>query len=58
MMNKTHVIATCKDCCWSDENYKTAQTKARYHAKSKKHNVNVQVGYYYDINEKTVNGED
>lgn len=45
----THAIAQCQDCCWRNEDYRTALRKGREHSKRKNHTVNVEVGkvYYY-----------
>jgi len=50
LFGKVHLIAQCRDCKWSTENYKNGQATACIHAKTYKHKVNVEVGIagYYD----------
>lgn len=45
-----HAVATCRDCGWESQDYRTAQANARQHARRKGHRVQVDVGvsYYYD----------
>lgn len=38
----THVLAECRNCPWSEQDYKTAQQKARRHAESTGHAVAVE----------------
>ena len=50
--NITHTIAFCQTCGWQEEDYLTAASKGRYHAKSKRHNVTVEVAYFVEYNER------
>lgn len=40
-----HVIANCRDCDWTTEDYVTGRVAAYRHAKSRKHRVLVEVAY-------------
>lgn len=40
-----HAIAECTECVWRDEDYKTAQAKARRHARTTGHRVRADLGY-------------
>jgi hypothetical protein len=45
-----HAIAACDDCDWKEEDYQTAQRKAREHVRRAGHRVAVEVGYCYRLN--------
>ncbi len=49
---KIHAIAKCRICNWEEQNYQTAQAKARYHFKKYGHIVDVEVGTWYVIGEE------
>lgn len=38
----THVLATCRDCGKTWDDYKAADARARYHAETTGHTVNVE----------------
>jgi hypothetical protein len=38
----THVLADCRNCDWSNDNYQTAEQAARRHAASTGHTVAVE----------------
>ena len=43
-------IASCYDCDWVEEDYRTAQKDAREHAKKTGHEVNVETTYNQTYN--------
>lgn len=44
-----HVIATCQECSWKNEDFKTAQRQARLHSYKTGHSVHVEVGRSYTV---------
>ena len=48
----THAIAICFDCGWREEDYNTAQKKARKHAKKTGHMVSLETAYGQVYNPK------
>lgn len=47
-----HVIAVCRDCGKRWEDYRTAVSKARYHAETTGHTVAVERGQTWTYNRK------
>ncbi len=48
----TSVIATCRNCSWSSDDYKTASAAARRHAKATTHIVSVERVQSWNYNPK------
>lgn len=48
----THVLAECRDCPWSDDNYLTATAAAQRHATATGHTVNVERAQVWTYNPK------
>ena len=44
-----HLIASCEDCPWKNEDYISGQERAREHELKKQHNVNVEIGKGYQL---------
>jgi len=40
-----HGIADCRECGWSEQDYKTVQEKARAHVQKTGHKVTADLGY-------------
>ena len=47
--SKVHAIATCSECDWSDEDYRTATQTANKHCKDYGHTVRVEKAVGYDL---------
>ena len=47
-----HVNAFCKDCNWVTQDLSKGRIAALQHAKTKKHNISIEVGYAGIINGK------
>ena len=45
-------VATCADCDWVEEDYRTAQKDARRHAIKTGHTVNVETTYSQTYNQE------
>lgn len=48
----THVLAQCRDCAWSVDDYRTAQADALSHAKATGHTVAVERAQSWTYNPK------
>ena len=48
----THVLAVCRDCPWTDDNYVSAENTARVHALKTGHTVGVERTQTYTFNPK------
>ena len=45
-------LASCHDCDWEEEDYRTAQKDAREHARKTGHTVNVETTYTQTYNQR------
>ena len=48
-MKITSRIAQCQDCEWEEEDYITADSKARYHSKKTGHEVHIETAHLVRI---------
>jgi len=46
-MGTIHCIAKCRECNWTEENFKIAMKKAREHSKNTGHIVDAEQGKWY-----------
>lgn len=47
-LQTVHIIAQCKTCSWSCDNYLTAKVQAKQHARDTGHIVLVEMGTWYE----------
>lgn len=52
-----HAMAECRDCPWSDQNYRKAENRARRHAATTGHTVHVERGQAWTYNPKREDGK-
>lgn len=48
----THVLAVCRDCAWTDDDYNTAALSSLRHAELTGHTVMVERAQSWTYNEK------
>jgi len=48
----THILAECRDCSWTDDDYMTAARSSRDHAEATGHTVVVEHAQFWVYNEE------
>jgi Zn ribbon nucleic-acid-binding protein len=49
-----HVVATCVECGWSEDDYKSAAREARRHVADSGHSVSVEHATHYTLGPKLI----